>query len=491
MADATALWTEDTPDLTHAHFLGIGGVGMSAIAQLLLADGCSVSGSDRSDSPRLQALREQGATIFVGQEAANLEKLSAPPTVVVASTAIPTDNPELQAARGRGWPVVRRATALAAVMTNDRAICVAGTHGKTSTTSLLAVALTHAGLDPSYAIGGQLVGQTGGAHRGRGGIFVAETDESDGSMLVFSPQVAVITTIEPDHLDHFGTAAAYYDIFRQFTQRISPDGVLIAGIDDAGVRDLIAWLDNQSRPPRIVTYGYAADSDIRILAAQPAATGQDVTVRLPHDRTVKFSLRLPGRHMAANAAAVLAVADHLAADPARIAVGLETFRGVQRRFDLRGRYGDITIYDDYAHHPTEIAVTIAAARQIAAGQRVVAIFQPHLYSRTVQFAAAFAQALSAADLVVVLDVFGAREEPQPGITGAVIAQKIHGTTAHYLPDRPHAAQEIVPLLRADDIVLTLGAGDITTMPDELLAILEQQCALAEPMPPAAIIPGEE
>lgn len=474
--------TASGADLTRAHLVGMGGAGMSAIATVLLDRGLAVSGSDAKSSHALTGLDARGAIVAIGQRTENLDLLPGGPTAVVVSTAIRPDNPEVVEAQRRGLPVVRRADALAALMTGSRSVCIAGTHGKTSTTSMLTVALQHAGWDPSFAIGGELNESGTGAHAGSGDVFVAEADESDGSFLAFEPWGAVITTIEPDHLDHHGTPEAYEAVFAEFVRRLRPGGFLVAGIDDPGVRRLVAHLAGGSgdaapgmaAPPRLVSYGRAGDALLRIASTEARGHSTGAELSLPDGSTLAIEVGVPGDHMVANAAAVLAVGLELGVDPGVMAAGLAAFTGVRRRFEFRGRSGDVRVYDDYAHHPTEVAATLTAARSVAGAGRVVVVFQPHLYSRTATFAAQFAAALALADVAVVLDVYGAREDPRPGVTGALIADAIDrdATRVAYVPSLAEAPRAVAELVRGGDVVLTMGAGDVTMLGPELLRELD-------------------
>jgi UDP-N-acetylmuramate--alanine ligase len=459
--------TEHGVSLARAHLVGVGGAGMSGIARILVDRGFPVSGSDARDSPVLAGLADRGVRTAVGHDAANLGLLAGGPTAVVVSTAVRPDNPEVLGARSAGIPVVRRADALAALMTGRRSVCVAGTHGKTSTTSMLTVALQHAGLDPSFAIGGELTGSGLGAHHGTGDVFVAEADESDGSFLSFSPHGAVITNLEPDHLDHHGTAAAYTAVFDQFVDRIEPGGFLVVCADDPGT----AALADRVPLRRIVRYGRSATASVRL-------TGD--TVRLADGREVVLRLTVPGDHMLLNAVAALAAGVELGVDPGLLAAGLAGYTGVRRRFELRGTAGGIAVYDDYAHHPTEVAAQLTAARAVVGSGRLVVVFQPHLYSRTATFAAEFGAALALADLAVVLDVYGAREDPQPGVTGELVAAAVPDpATVLYHPDRPSAAAFVAGVLRAGDLVITMGAGDVTAIGPQLLARLGESGETSE------------
>jgi len=468
--------TAEGISLQRAHLVGVGGAGMSGIARILADRGLPVSGSDARDSPVLAALAARGVLTAVGHDAANLTLLPGGPTAVVVSTAVRPDNPEVLAARAEGIAVVRRADALAALMTGYRGVCIAGTHGKTSTTSMLTMALQHAGLDPSFAIGGELVGSGLGAHHGAGDIFVAEADESDGSFLSFAPHGAIVTNLEPDHLDHHGTAEAYTAVFDQFLDRIEPGGFLVVCADDPGS----AALAGRSRLRRLVQYGRSESAAVRLAERLP---GGGAVISLPHGRELTMTLSVPGDHMLLNALGALAAGVELGVDPQAMADGLAAYTGVRRRFELKGVAGGITVYDDYAHHPTEVAAQIAAARgvlvpgvgsSVPSEGRLVVVFQPHLYSRTRDFSGAFGVALSQADLVVVLDVYGAREEPLPGVSGDLIVTAVPpgGASVLYHPDRASAASFVASVLHPGDVVITMGAGDVTAIGPELLTLLE-------------------
>ncbi|WP_344866172.1 UDP-N-acetylmuramate--L-alanine ligase [Amycolatopsis ultiminotia] len=463
--------------LRRAHLIGIGGAGMSGIARILLARGAAVSGSDAKESRALLSLRAQGATLFVGQRGENLAALPEPPSAVVVSTAIKETNPELAEARARGIPVLHRAQALAGLMTGHRVACIAGTHGKTSTTSMLTVALQHCRLDPSFAIGGDLNESGANAHHGGGGIFVAEADESDGSFLSYTPSVAVVTNVEPDHLDHHGTAEAYVKVFSDFAGRLEPGGLLIVCADDPGAN--LLGDEAAAAGVRVRRYGRQAtgEGDVRVLGYTPSPDGGVVRIALDSTESASTEhdvrVAVPGEHMALNAIAALLAGVELGAPADRLAEGLAAFGGVRRRFEFKGRAGDVRVYDDYAHHPTEVAAQLRAVRTAAGTGRVLVVFQPHLYSRTKTFAAEFAEALSLADEVVVLDVFGAREEPVPGVTGALIADRVP-VPVHYQPAFDLATGLVADLVRPGDLVVTMGAGDVTQLGPEILAELDRR-----------------
>ncbi|MEO5832029.1 MAG: UDP-N-acetylmuramate--L-alanine ligase [Nakamurella sp.] len=460
--------------LERAHLVGVGGAGMSAIARILLDRGLAVSGSDAKGSHIVTGLTARGVRTAIGQRAENLDLLDGGPTAVVVSTAIRPDNPELLAARERGIPIVRRALALSALMQGYRSVCVAGTHGKTSTTSMLTVALQHAGIDPSFAIGGELNESGTGAHHGSGDVFVAEADESDGSFLAFHPHGAIITNLEPDHLDHHGTAEAYAEVFRLFVEGIQPGGFLIGCSDDPGVARLLDGLGVGA--PRIIRYGTRVGADVLLTDVTSTGHGTRSTVTLASGDTVTLIVDPPGVHMALNATAALAAGIELGLDAAALVDGLARYTGVRRRFEFKGRADGVVVYDDYAHHPTEVAAQLAAARSVVGEGRLVVVFQPHLYSRTETFAAEFGVALGLADVVVQMDVYGAREQPRAGVTGRLVADAIPAgrTAVIYEPRYTATAATVADLVRSGDVVVTMGAGDVTMIGPELLQLLESR-----------------
>ncbi|WP_411376159.1 UDP-N-acetylmuramate--L-alanine ligase [Arthrobacter sp. MPF02] len=435
--------------LGKVHFIGIGGVGMSAVARIMVARGVPVSGSDAKNLPVMDDLAAAGARISVGYDAENLGDAQ----TVVAGSAIRADNPELAAAREAGLPVLHRSEALAATMGEDVVVTVAGTHGKSTTTSMVTVLLQGAGLDPSFAIGANVPALGVNAAHGQSGIFVAEADESDGSFLNYRPRIAVVTNVEPDHLDHYGTAEAVYESFDRFTALLPADGVLIACADDAGARSL-AERTRARGNTRVVLYGTEEGADLVLHDGGP---GQ-VAVSGPAGQH-EISLQVPGRHNALNAAAAFAVAGELGVEAGAAAAALAGFSGAARRFELKGEGGGVRVYDDYAHHPTEVRAALTAARSVAAGHKVHVLFQPHLFSRTREFSKDFAEALNLADTALVLDVYPAREDPIPGVTSQLIAD--HLGSGGRLVAAAEAVQAIAGAASEGDIVLTVGAGDVT------------------------------
>lgn len=480
-----------TYDLTRVHLIGIGGSGMSGVAHILLDRDKTVTGSDVKDSLPVRALRARGARVAVGHATENLDLAGQLPTAVVTSfAAIPQDNPELVRAREEGIPVLRRSDLLAELMEGYTQILFAGTHGKTSTTSMSVVALQAAGEDPSFAIGGQLNRAGTNAHHGQGSAFVAEADESDASLLRYKPDVAVVTNIEPDHLDYFGDAESYFRVFDDFADRVQPGGHLVVCLDD----DHAVECGRRARQRGVAVLGYGtsaaaarhADLDAGAVIAREEPLGAHVAVTVElGERTVEYTMAIPGHHMVLNSAAALLAGALAGADVDQLADGLSGFSGVRRRFELKGTVADgpfagTRVYDDYAHHPTEVAAVLQAARGKveaesagAAGARVIACFQPHLYSRTREFAVEFAEALSLADAAVVLDIFGARETPVEGMDSRIITDRIDpaGTLVRYEPDFSAAPETVRSLARPGDLILTMGAGTVTLLGDEILAAL--------------------
>jgi len=451
------------------HLVGVGGAGMSAVAELLAARGHEVSGSDQRDSAVLTHLRSAGVRTYVGHDAAHVPGSGS----LVVSTAVRPDNPELVAARERGLEVLHRSQALAQAAEGLDFVAVAGAHGKTSTSAMLAVALRAAGEDPSYAIGGTVLALGTGAHLGAGRAFVAEADESDGSFLNYTPRVALVTNVEPDHLDHHGSEAAFRRSFEEFADRIAPGGLLVACADDPGALALVRHA--VARGTRVVTYGRGdapegVEAHAR-LAAADRMTGRGSAARLTlagrDDAVVEveLALRVGGAHMLLNAAGAWCAGLELGVGPEDMAAALGAFTGTGRRFEDRGEAGGVRVVDDYAHHPTEVAATLGTARLAAGSGRVLVLFQPHLYSRTRTFAEEFATALAAADEVVVTDVYAAREDPVPGVDGGLItaAMSRHGDRGRYVADRIEAATAVADLARPGDLVLTVGAGDVTEL----------------------------
>ncbi|WP_234865072.1 UDP-N-acetylmuramate--L-alanine ligase [Sinomonas albida] len=464
---------EELAQLGRVHFIGVGGVGMSAVARVMVARGVPVSGSDAKDLPVMRDLAALGARIAVGYDAANLGDAE----TVVAGSAIRPDNPELAEARSRGLRVLHRSEGLAATMAGSRVLAVAGTHGKTTTTSMATWMLRGAGLDPSFAIGANVPALGVNAASGATDVFVAEADESDASFLNYRPLVEIITNVEADHLDHYGTAQAVHAAFDEFARLLPPSGLLVACADDPGARGVAERAREAAHDggPRVVLYGTAEEADLRLLQGAEGATlaWAGGSARLP--------LAVPGTHNALNAAgAFAAVVLGLGAEPQAAAASLASFTGAARRFELKGEANGIRVYDDYAHHPTEVRAALAAARSVAGRGRVHVLFQPHLFSRTREFAAAFAEALSAADTVRVLDIYPAREDPIPGVTSRLVTDAL--PAGSYASSPELAVAEIAGLAAPGDIVLTVGAGDVTAQGP---ALVEALLARGQGEPPHA------
>ena len=466
------------PELQRVHMIGIGGAGMSGIARILLDRGGLVSGSDAKESRGVAALRARGADVRIGHDASALDMLPGGPTVVVSTrAAIPKDNPELVEAARRGIPVVLRPAVLAKLMGGYTTVMVTGTHGKTTTTSMIIVALQRGGFDPSFAVGGDL-GEAGtNAHHGSGEAFVAEADESDGSLLEYTPDIAVVTNVEADHLDFFGSAEAYSAVFDQFVARLRPGGALVVCVDDPGAAALAER--SAALGVRVLRYGSdetGAGTNLTgaLVNWEQQGTGSVATVRLDGESRLRgMRLAVPGRHMALNALGALVAATQAGADVGAVLDGLAAFEGVRRRFELVGTGAGIRVFDDYAHHPTEVFATLEALRAVAGDGRSIVVFQPHLYTRTQTFAREFGQALSVADEVFVLDVYAAREQPIAGVSGASVADHVT-VPVRYVPDFSAVADLVAASARPGDVVVTMGAGDVTLLGQEILAAVQSR-----------------
>jgi len=475
--------TEQIPDpdrLGRLHLMGIAGSGMSALARLLLARGYQVTGCESRESETVADLRSLGAQISIGHSAEHLAGSDS----LVYTTAIQPDNAELVAARQTaGLLVLRRAAALGALVTGHRTVAIAGTHGKTTTTSLLVAAAAAAGLDPSFAIGANLrQGHTNG-HAGSGTAFVVEADESDGSFLLLRPDLAVVTNVEADHLENHGDLAGVFRAFEQFVDRIAPDGLLIVCTDDPGAVRIGEYARALGR--RVRGYGTGPAAEVRVTEVTAGDSGVRFTVTGLADQPQRYGVdSLVGEHMALNATAALLVLTELGADPAAATEAWRDFAGVDRRFQLHGTVGGVRVYDDYAHHPTEIRAQLAAAAAVLDAEavrtgrrgRLIAIFQPGTYSRTQTFAIEFGQALAVADIAVLMDIFPAREKPIPGVTGELIAQQVPlpADRVVYEPDWHAVAGRVAGLAADGDLVLTMGIGDVHLECPLLLAELSRR-----------------
>ncbi len=457
-------------ELGAVHFVGIGGAGLSGIARIMLGRGMTVSGSDAKESRALEGLRALGATCHVGHAAENLGEAE----TVVISTAVRDTNPEVLEAARRGLRLLPRSAALESVMQGRVVVAVAGTHGKTTTTSLLTVALQHCGADPSFAIGGELNETGSNAHDGSGELFVAEADESDGAFLVYSPHAALVTNVEADHLDNYGTEEAYRAAFDTFLDRVSPDGFIVVCADDPGADAL--GRTAVSRGLTVVRVGESLDAEVRAEGVRFLGSTSTFTVVDRDTRLGEITLQIPGRHYVLDALGALACGLRLGFDFADLARGLTAFTGTRRRMELKGQADGVRVYDSYAHHPNEIRGDLQAARSLAGEGRVVVAFQPHMVSRTRIFGHGMGVALGAADSVVVMDIYVAREDPEPGVSGAMVAAAVplDAGDVVFEPSWSAVAAHLVRAARPGDVVLTLGAGDVTLLGPEVLELLEER-----------------
>ncbi|SEK92775.1 UDP-N-acetylmuramate--L-alanine ligase [Streptacidiphilus jiangxiensis] len=461
--------TASPAPLNAPHFIGIGGAGMSGLAKILALRGAQVSGSDAKESTVVLALRQLGAEVHIGHAA---EHVPAGASAIVVSSAIREDNPEIAEARRRGLPIVHRSDALAALMEGRRALAVAGTHGKTTTTSMLAVSLTALGLDPSFAIGGDLNEPGSNAHHGTGEIFVAEADESDRSFQKYTPEVAIVLNVELDHHANYASMDEIYESFEAFADRIVPGGALVVDVDHAGAAELASRV--AGRAFDIVTVGEAEGADFRIVKIAPRGMTSEVTLALPTGDELTFTVNVPGRHYAHNAVAALAAGVRLGVPAAELAPALSSYQGVRRRLQLKGESAGVQVIDSYAHHPTEIAADLQAIREAAGEGRVVVVFQPHLFSRTRELGLEMGQALALADQVVVLDIYPAREDPIPGITSEIVieAARAAGTDVQGAHSLAAVPEIVAGMSKPGDLVLTMGAGDVTFLGPEILSRLD-------------------
>lgn len=444
---------------------------MSALAEALLDLGASVSGSDLSASGATEALEARGVRISIGHRAENLGDADR----VVLTGAVPADNPELAAAQERDLLIVKRAVLLGQLMDLRRGLAVAGTHGKTTTSSMAAWVLSKAGRDPSYIIGGTIRGLGVGGHWGGGKELVAEADEYDRSFLQLRPEVAIITNIDSDHLEYYGTDDAIYAAFGQFAANVRPGGLLILCADDHISMQLASDIGNTAAPFRMQFYGVAPDALWRPVGLEANGKGgSDYTVMRDGKRIADVSLQVPGLHNVLNSIAVIAALYDLGLEPEETAGWLGQFLGAGRRFEVKGEAGGVTIIDDYAHHPTEIAATLHAARQRYPGRRLLVLFQPHTYTRTRDFLPDFATSLGIADRVYVTEIYASRERDTLGMSGGMIAERITGAQAEFVPTLGAAIEALLDDLAAGDVLITMGAGDIWRAGEALLERLEEQ-----------------
>jgi UDP-N-acetylmuramate--alanine ligase len=456
----------------HAHFVGIGGIGMSGIAEILLSLGMKVSGSDLKRSAVTDRLAALGATIYEGHAAGNV----ASATVVVTSSAVATNNPEVLEAHALKIPVIPRAEMLAELMRLKYGIAIAGMHGKTTTTSMVAAVLAAGGLDPTVVVGGRVDALGSNARLGTTQYLVAEADESDRSFLKLSPILAVVTNLDREHMDCYRDMADVERAFLDFMDRVPFYGAVTACIDNALLKAILPRVRR-----RVFTYGLSNDADFRLeipAAEQGAGAGSSqgssfsrFMVHTSAGPLGPFELHVPGRHNVLNATAAIAVARQLEIAPEKIAAGLSRFRGVDRRFQLRGQARGVTVVDDYGHHPTEIRATLAAARECGYG-KILVVFQPHRYTRTADLLDEFSGAFTAADTVIVLPIYAASEEPIPGVTAERLAERILGPRVEFAPDFAAAVGAVTAAAHEGDLILTLGAGSVSQLAPQILAALE-------------------
>lgn len=451
----------------HIHFVGIGGIGMSGIAEVLLNLGYRVSGSDMVASDVTERLVKLGAVIEFGHRPSNITD----PQVVVVSSAVRGDNPEVAAARDKGIPVIPRAEMLAELMRLKWGIAIAGAHGKTTTTTMVAHVLASGGLDPTAVIGGKVNAFGSNAKLGGGQFLVAEADESDGSFLKLTPVIAVITNMDREHMDHYGDMNHLLDAFTEFANRIPFYGLNVVCMDCDYIREILPRIEK-----RVITYGFSSQADFRAERVRIDGLKSSFRVIRESEQLGEVNLPAPGLHNVLNALATTIVALELDIPFDKIKGGLEEFSGIKRRFQLKGKARDIIVVDDYGHHPTEVKATLAAARaaygsQGGGGRRIVAVFQPHRYTRTKDLYKEFIDAFDDADVLILTGIYGAGEDPIPGVTGEMLYREVkEGGHKHviYVPDRRDVVSKLRGIVKDNDVVITLGAGDIYKVGEDFL-----------------------
>jgi UDP-N-acetylmuramate--alanine ligase len=449
------------------HFMGIGGAGMAPLAELVRRSGGGLTGCDSNVGQAVRGLRDAGVAVAEEHDPAHVEGCGA----LVVTAAVSSDHPEIEAARTAGIPVLKRAEALGAIVNRGFVVGIAGTHGKTTTTAMTAAVLSAGGLEPTAFVGGRVDAWGGNLHLGGTALYVVEADEYDRSFHWLDPMVAVVTTLEADHLDVFGSLGGVEDAFLEYLDRVPPEGLIVACGDESGVGRILPRLG----PPRrsITTYGLSAGSMLRAEGVRAEGRRTIFTAREHGRRLGTVQLQVPGLHNVRNALAAIAVGRHLGAAWSSTVDALGAYAGVERRFEQIGEVAGVLVVDDYAHHPTEITATLQAARASYPDRRLVAIFQPHLYSRTRDFAVEFGHALAAADLLFVTAIYPARERPIEGVTGELIATPARavGADVRYLPDRSSVPSEVAASLRHGDLCITLGAGDLNDAARTILSLL--------------------
>jgi len=457
----------DRRKIQQIHFVGIGGIGMSGIAEVLLNLGYRITGSDVKETEITRRLNQLGCRIAYDHRGEHVQGAD----VVVVSSAIKGDNPEIQEAKSQMIPVIPRAEMLAELMRMKYGIAVAGTHGKTTTTSMAATVLAHAGLDPTMVIGGRLNSLGSSARLGEGDFLVAEADESDGTFLTLSPTIAIVTNIDPEHLDYYDDIEHLKRTFVEFINKVPFYGSSILCIDHINVRSLIPAVHK-----RYITYGLDQDANLRGEGIRPRGWGIDFEASWQDRLQGKVCLNMPGMHNVYNALATIALGIELEIPFGTIKEALEGFTGVQRRFQLKGEAAGVTVIDDYAHHPVEIRAALAAAKGLGK-ERVCALFQPHRYTRTRDLFDEFLSALAQAEVLFITDIYPAGEDPIPGVTAEALAQELKnkgGIEVRYVPHREHLLDEVLPVLRSGDIVMTLGAGNIGEVSEAIVEALRQR-----------------
>ncbi|MBW3623557.1 MAG: UDP-N-acetylmuramate--L-alanine ligase [Armatimonadetes bacterium] len=444
------------------HLVGVGGAGMSALARILLARGDTVSGSDAKESPVLGELQSRGAKVFVGHRAENLNGADC----LVVSAAVPEANPEVKKAREREIPILTRAELLGRIMQAPRSVAVTGTHGKSTTSGMLSSLLLQAGMDPTILLGADLPQIGGNARAGDPDLVVAEVCEAYDSFLSVHPALALLTNVEADHLDYYGTLDRLMQSFRQFIGQVRPDGAVIGCGEDENVRALMA-----AYPGRTLTYGWDDSSDLYATGVQPGSGGIEYLLHTPEGEAHPVRLSVAGRHNVLNSMGAIAAAHCLGVSWEAAAKAVSAFRGTGRRLELVGEGGGIRVYDDYAHHPTEIRATLSAIRESMQPARIIAVFQPHLYSRTQQLLDDFAHAFEAADYVMIMEIYAAREQPIEGVTGMLLAERAEDVrpdaTTEFVGAHERAVQRALTLAAPGDVIVCLGAGDITETAREI------------------------
>jgi UDP-N-acetylmuramate--alanine ligase len=463
----------DMPPGRHLHFVGIGGAGMSAIAKIMFKQGYRVSGSDVKESSNTIWLKELGVQVFIGHDASNIRGAD----IIVVSTAIKASNPEIAAARSTAVPIYKRAEVLGWLMSRAKtSIAFAGTHGKTTTSSMASLLFSKAGLKPTYLVGSELLSTGTNAEKGNGKFSLAEADESDGSILFLDPSILVITNIESDHLEHFGTFEKIVDLFVECVKKLPKDrGVLITQADHWGVKGFLKRLhDENALPAKVVTYGLEQGLDLRPGNVRLHGDGSKFTVFYQDKQLGEVELSVPGLHNVLNALAVIACGFEAGLTFSQLALHLKAFNGTKRRFNLVGEVHDVKIYDDYGHHPTEIAATLAAARAGWPGRRLICIFQPHRFSRTMFLAHEFADCFKDADEVILTDIYAAYEDPLPGVSTDSIVRLMKDRPPVYIPKKEEISKYMAEIVRAGDLVITMGAGDIYIVGKEILNRLKQR-----------------